>query len=65
MQTLRRISRGSLQLHVPSQSIQMIPLNPSASGDYTIAVPASTFGVMCVVRDSTTDERFDGAPRGL
>eukprot|EP01043_Picozoa_sp_COSAG02_P041365 COSAG02_NODE_3421_length_6773_cov_2.734043_6_plen_541_part_00 len=51
----------SLQMHVPSQAIQMIPLNASTSGDYTIAVPASTFGVMCVVRDSTTDERFDGA----
>ena len=51
----------SLQMHVPSQAIQMIPLNASAGGDYTIAVPASTFGVMCVVRDSTTDERFDGA----
>ena len=51
----------SLQMHVPSQAIQMIPLNLSKSGDYTVAVPASTFGVMCVVRDSTTDERFDGA----
>lgn len=50
----------SLQMHVPSQSIQMVPLNHSASGDYTVAVPASTFGVMCIFKDSTADSRYDG-----
>jgi hypothetical protein len=51
----------SLQLHVPSQSIQMVPLTAAASGDYTIAVPASTFGVLCLVRDSSVETRYSGA----
>jgi hypothetical protein len=33
----------------------------AASGDYTIAVPASTFGVLCLVRDSSVETRYSGA----